>query len=37
MVTEAKLAVVADELNARPRKRFNVVTPTEQLPERLLQ
>jgi len=36
-VTEAKLDAVADELNARPRKRFNFATPTEQLSERLLQ
>jgi len=36
-VTEAELDAVADELNARPRKRFAFATPTEQLSERLLQ
>jgi transposase, IS30 family len=36
-VTEAALDAVADELNARPRKRFEFATPTEQLSELLLQ
>jgi IS30 family transposase len=36
-VTETDLDAVADELNARPRKRFGFATPTEQLSERLLQ
>jgi transposase, IS30 family len=36
-VTEAELDAVADELNARPRKRFAFATPTEQLSELLLQ
>jgi IS30 family transposase len=36
-VTETELDAVADELNARPRKRFGFATPTEQLSERLLQ
>jgi len=36
-VTEAELDAVADELNARPRKRFGFATPTERLSERLLQ
>jgi transposase, IS30 family len=35
-VTEAELDAVADELNARPRKRFAFATPTEQLSEQLL-
>ena len=36
-VTETELDAVADELNARPRKRFAFATPTEQLSELLLQ
>src|SRR4051812_47274150 len=36
-VTETHLDAVADELNARPRKRFDFATPTEQLSELLLQ
>ena len=36
-VTEADLDAVADELNARPRKRFAFATPTEQLSELTLQ
>ncbi len=36
-VTETDLDAVADELNARPRKRFAFATPTEQLSQRLLQ
>jgi transposase, IS30 family len=36
-ITETDLDAVADELNARPRKRFAFATPTEQLSERLLQ
>ena len=36
-VTEVKLDAVADELNERPRKRFDFATPTEQLSELLLQ
>jgi IS30 family transposase len=36
-VTEADLDAVADELNARPRKRFAFATPTEQLSELMLQ
>jgi IS30 family transposase len=36
-VTEAELDAVADELNQRPRKRFDFATPTEQLAELLLQ
>jgi IS30 family transposase len=36
-VTEADLDAVADELNERPRKRFDFATPTEQLSELLLQ
>jgi IS30 family transposase len=36
-VTEAELDAVADELNARPLKRFNFATPTEQLSQWLLQ
>ena len=35
--TEAHLDAVADELNQRPRKRFDFATPTEQLSELLLQ
>jgi transposase, IS30 family len=35
-VTETELDAVADELNKRPRKRFNFATPTEQLSELLL-
>ncbi len=35
-VTEAELDAVADELNQRPRKRFDFATPTEQLTELLL-
>jgi transposase, IS30 family len=34
-VTEAQLDAVADELNARPRKRLNFANPTEQLAELL--
>jgi hypothetical protein len=30
-VTEAEPDAVADELNARPRKRFEFATPTQQL------
>jgi IS30 family transposase len=33
-ITESELDAVADELNARPRKRFGFATPTEQLSER---
>jgi transposase, IS30 family len=36
-VTEAELDAVADELNARPRKRLSFANPTEQLAELLLQ
>jgi IS30 family transposase len=36
-VTEAQLDAVADELNARPRKRLDFANPTEQLGELLLQ
>jgi IS30 family transposase len=36
MVTEAELNAIADELDARPRKRFDFATPTEQLSELLL-
>ena len=36
-VTETDLDAVADELNDRPRKRFAVATPTEQISELLLQ
>jgi IS30 family transposase len=36
-VTELELDAVADELNQRPRKRFDFATPTEQLSELLLQ
>jgi transposase, IS30 family len=36
IVTEAELDAVADELNERPRKRFDFATPTEQLTEQLL-
>src|SRR4051794_16524491 len=36
-VTEAELDAVADELNQRPRKRFEFATPTEQLSGLLLQ
>jgi IS30 family transposase len=36
-VTEADLNAVADELNARPRKRLAFANPTEQLSELLLQ
>jgi IS30 family transposase len=36
-VTEAELDAVADELNERPRKRFDFATPTEQLADLLLQ
>jgi transposase, IS30 family len=36
-VTEPELDAVADELNERPRKRFNFATPTRQLSELLLQ
>jgi len=38
-VTEAELdaVAVADQLNKRPRKRFNFANPTEQLSELLLQ
>jgi transposase, IS30 family len=36
-VTEDDLDAVADELNTRPRKRFDFATPTEQLSELLLQ
>ena len=36
IVTEAELDAVADELNERPRKRFDFATPTEQLSELLL-
>jgi transposase, IS30 family len=36
-VGEPELDAVADELNARPRKRFDFATPTEQLSELLLQ
>jgi transposase, IS30 family len=35
-VTDAELDAVADELNERPRKRFDFATPTEQLTELLL-
>ena len=35
-VTETELDAVADELNERPRKRFDFATPTEQLSELLL-
>jgi IS30 family transposase len=35
-VTDADLDAVADELNERPRKRFDFATPTEQLSELLL-
>jgi IS30 family transposase len=36
-VTEADLDAVADELNQRPRKRFQFATPAEQLAELLFQ
>jgi len=36
-VTEAQPDAVADELNERPRKRFDFATPTVQLTEPLLQ
>jgi transposase, IS30 family len=36
IVTEAELDAVADELNARPRKRFDFATPTEQLSQLML-
>ena len=36
-VTEVELDAVADELNERPRKRFNFATPTEHLSELPLQ
>jgi transposase, IS30 family len=36
-VTETELDAVADELNARPRKRFGFATPTEQLSDLMLQ
>jgi transposase, IS30 family len=36
-VTETELDAVADQLNDRPRKRFDFATPTEQLAELLLQ
>jgi transposase, IS30 family len=36
-VTEGELDAVADELNERPRKRFDFATPTEQLSDLLLQ
>ena len=37
LVTETQLDAVADELNARPRKRLAFANPTEQLAELLLQ